>query len=504
VRSVLSPLVPVAVCLLLPAVARAETFTVSPGDDYGAIEAAGPGDIVEIEPGTYQFRVFLDAVGSADAPIVIRATDPSNRPVFDLGGQNVGQWPGSYTGGDNGRGCWQVGGAYYQISGIEFRNCHTNSGNAAGIRARDADHLTVTDCLFEDNDAGFTGTGEEVTVEFSELVGNGQPGNPPQHNVYIYGGSFRLRYSYVHDSVGGQNLHIRARDAIIEHNWIARAANYEGDIMTGHDPNHTLLLRGNVFLGNASPGNGSTMWTLFNDSGDADVTMDITLVHNTIYLPGGSSAALVAVRNDSLTSASVTMHNNIVVGAQQAYRISDDNNDNVTVAGSNNWFETGIDVGALTGSLSGAEPGFNDLGALDFTLAAGSAAIGSADTNAPSPPDREYFENEDNPMKFRWRLSAADLGAFESTTAGEGFGPYDDPGQSPGTGGGGGGGASSSGPSGSGAGGNAGSGGAGSPGADDDGGCGCRTLGGTPGPSHGAAWLALVGLACLARRRRPA
>lgn len=83
--------------LLVPISAHAETFTLGPSDDFTILEDAGPGDIVEIEPGTYGFRVHLTATGTADMPIIIRAADPSNRPVWDLSDSFVEDAPGSYT-----------------------------------------------------------------------------------------------------------------------------------------------------------------------------------------------------------------------------------------------------------------------------------------------------------------------------------------------------------------------------------------------------------------------
>jgi MYXO-CTERM domain-containing protein len=496
--------------------AGAATVTLAPGDDYTKLEAAGPGDTVLIQPGTYQFRVHLDGQGTAAAPIVIKAADPAQRPVFDLAGQDVESWPGSYTGGDNGRGCWQITGSYYEISGIDFQNCHTSSsGNAAGIRTVGTDHVTLRDLRLLDSDVGFSGDGENTVVEFSEIAGNGHPGNPPQHNVYVYGGSIAIRYSFIHDSVGGQNLHIRARDSAIEYNWIARAGNYEVDMMTGNDPDHAMLFRGNVLVGNPSPDNGGQVFALYNDVGSGGITMALTAVFNTFVIQVGSNPALVNIVNGSLQSASVELSNNIVVGTNQPYAIADSGTSNATVSGENNWLETGANAGALTGTVFGADPGFVSAGTLDFTLGSGSAAIGAASQSVSNAPDREYWQNEQNARKFRWRATQADLGALESTTSGNGYGPYDDPGQPPpggsgggaGSGGSGGGsaGAATAGSGGSGASSAGGSGGsaAGSGGkasaSSDDGGCGCRVA---ERRGMAGAWLFALGLFALGRRRR--
>ncbi len=409
--------------LLVPLSAHAETFTLGPSDDFTILEDAGPGDIVEIEPGTYGFRVHLTATGTADMPIIIRAADPSNRPVWDLSDSFVEDAPGSYTGGDRGRGCWQVRGEHYQIEGIVFRECHTAGGNSAGIRYQDSSDLTVTNSLFEDNDVGFSGNGERTVVEHCEFARNGRVSSPPQHSSYIFGGSFTLRYSYIHDSVGGQNFHIRAANSVIEYNWFARAANYEGDIMTGDAPDHTMLFRGNVVVGNPSPGNGSHVIVLFNDAGDPGISMTIRLLYNTFVVQSGSDPALVSIRNDTLESAAVEMSNNVVVGTGQAVRIREAGTSNVMVAGTNNWFETGADVTGLSNTVFGDDPGFADRAGLDFRPAAGSPLVGGADSSIADVPSLEYFENETLARRYRVRETAEDIGALESTTDGESFGP---------------------------------------------------------------------------------
>src|SRR5512143_2217136 len=139
--------------------ATAATISVGPGDSYQKIESAQAGDEVVIAPGTYAFRVHLTKVGTADQPIVIRAQDPAQPPVWDLASTLVENAPGSYTAGDRGRGCWQVsGGEYYDISGIVFANCHNAGNNSAGMRYYNgARGIRLRDCTFRGSDNGLTG-----------------------------------------------------------------------------------------------------------------------------------------------------------------------------------------------------------------------------------------------------------------------------------------------------------------------------------------------------------
>src|SRR5215467_5917242 len=167
----------VLAALLASSASRAATINVGPSDSFDKIESAKPGDEVVIAPGTYKFRVYLTAQGTAQQPIVIRAADPTNPPVWDLTGTLVENAPGSYTAGDRGRGCWQFfGAAHYRISGIHFVGCSTASYNSAGIRYfGGTTGLTITDCVFRNNDNGMTGGDQnsDATVEFCEFDHNG-------------------------------------------------------------------------------------------------------------------------------------------------------------------------------------------------------------------------------------------------------------------------------------------------------------------------------------------
>lgn len=479
-------------------------------DNIAKIEAAVAGDEVVVHPGTYQFRLYLEGQGTASEPIVIRAADPCDRPVWDLDGDIIAGWPGSYGGGDNGRAIWQITGTYYEITGIVFRNGTDGSGNGGGIRFKLSDYVTLRDCLFQYNDNGIQGAGTNTLVEHCEFGQNGDPAvDEGSHNLYIHGGTITVRYCYIHDARKSQNMHIRANDSVFEYNWIARSRSYMGDMMPcSMDPcsaDHTMLLRGNVFV-RGTPMNDGQVFVMYNDQGDPNVSFSLTMVHNTI-IGNGDGAALVHYRNDTgdIQHESAMLHNNAIYDVARIFRIHDPNIANTTAGGSNNWLSDGTaDTTGLSGTITSGDPGFTDAAASNYVPAAGSPLIGGADEGVAGPPVQEYYRDEQLAMMWRDRLTVHDIGALESTTVGDPVGPYGDPlgcggSGASGTGGSGTGGSGASSTGGSSTGGS-GTGGT-APGAadpDDDSGCGCAT-----GPRGHQGWLAAgLVLLVLGRRRR--
>jgi hypothetical protein len=421
--------------------AEAATINITPSDNYTKIEAAQAGDEVVIAPGTYRFRVYLTGQGTRSNPIKIRAQDPNNKPVWDFSAGLVENAPGSYTAGDRGRGGWQLsGGANYQISGIIFTNCRNTDNNCAGIRYYNGTTgLYVSDCVFRANDNGVTGGTQDsdAVFEFCEFDSNGNlNATSATHNLYIYGGTFALRYSYVHDSVQAENFHIRSHTSYLEYNWFARAKNYEGDLMTDDDFSgagsgpfvQTMMIRGNVFIQSASPGNHSQVLVLFNDNGVANVNMSMSVIQNTYIgngIPGnGGGAAFVHLSNADGTRMSAVVSNNIISGTTLPILI--ENSALGSVQGTNNWLKTGVAPTGLSNSIFSAAAGFTNAAVLDFTPAPGSACLGTASALTTALlPTREYFQNQTIARKFRSRPTAHDLGALESTTSGAGIGAYD-------------------------------------------------------------------------------
>jgi hypothetical protein len=408
-------------------------INVTTNDSYAKLESARAGDEVIIAPGIYRFRVYFSAAGSEAKPIIVRAQDPANRPVWDLSATLVENAPGSYTAGDRGRGGWQFSGASnYKVSGIIFSGCRNAGRNCAGIRYYNTStNLYFKDCLFTNNDNGLTGGTQEsdATVEFCEFSRNGNlQATAATHNIYVYGGTLALRYCYVHDSTQSQNFHIRCRSSLLEGNWFARAKNYEGDLMSDDDfdgsapRTQSMMVRGNVFVQSASPGNRGQVLVIYNDNGTPDLTMSMRVVNNTLIGYGGNSA-FMHLSNADRTRMTADVSNNIIYGTTRPTLIEDASTG--TITGINNWMASGVAPGPLAHSIVSASPGFRNASAGDYTLSPGSATLGQASAAAYGLPGLEWFRDETMPCLFRVRSSVKDLGAFESTTSGVAFGPYD-------------------------------------------------------------------------------
>ena len=419
---------------------RVAVINVGPTDNYKKIEGAKAGDEVIIAPGTYAFRVYLTQQAAATNPIYIHAQDPANPPVWDFGTNFVDNAPGDYTGGDTARGGWQFSGAQgYIISGIVFKNCRNKAVDCGGIRYYETTtNLYIKSCLFMSNDVGITGGTQDsqATIEFCEFNANGNtkaPSSAPTHNIYIYGGYLAMRYCYLHDSVQGQNFHIRCRQSTLEYNWFARAANYEGDLMSdddfgeGYDSapySQTMILRGNVIVQNKSPGNHSQVIAIYNDESIDGLTMSVHALYNTFIGTYGSSQ-FVHVSNADGTSMNTEISDNIISGTTVPYYIEDTSNG--SASGVNNWLSTKATVGVLSNTVQSSAPGFVNTNTVveDYHLAPGSVCIGAANTQVYGLPGREYYYNEATNLMWRPRAAARDIGAFESTSTNGAVRAYD-------------------------------------------------------------------------------
>jgi len=406
--------------LLLCASVQAALITVSPQDTeiqgYTKIESAQVGDIVEIEPGTYRYRVFLDNDGTTNNPIIIRAQDPNDRPVWDMEGQNPADWPGSYTAGDRGRATWQIRGSHYIVSDIEFIGAHISSGDSSGIRTVEASDIIVRNCLFEDNDNGIQGDGDNIIYEFCEFYNNGNPNIAGLcHNIYTHGGDFTIRYSYIHDPEDGQNFHMRTENALFAYNIIENGGSYMGDIMTdkidrsqGEPITQTLTMLGNLIIEKDDPANDAQVFVTYNDNQWPGTSFRFNMYYNT-FIGNGKNAALAHITDmPGTVNQEWYLYNNIFYGNTRPFRI--DISSGFHAESQNNWWPTG-DYSEWSQYMSNEDFGTNpfiDLAGQDYRL--------NTDISADTGVGQQALNEPYIQMQYRLRESASDIGAYETGT----------------------------------------------------------------------------------------
>jgi MYXO-CTERM domain-containing protein len=198
----------------------------------------------------------------------------------------------------------------------------------------------------------------------------------------------------------------------------------------GDEPHtQTMLLRGNIII-QGTPENQSQLIAMFRDHGaNTGATMDLTLAYNTIIgtpRDPGRTHNLINLRNDSV-SAYAHLNNNLIVDVGDIGEAAEPESSNWGIDGASNWVTTGTEHGELTDTIEGSDPGFVDSGSLDYTLTAGSPAVGAANDALEGTPDREYYRDETVAIMWRPRASANDIGAFERGNDAEPVGPNGDP-----------------------------------------------------------------------------
>lgn len=128
---VCGPLVLGALFVCWQSNARAETYEITPQDDlFGTLGNLAAGDEVIVHEGTYQTPGFYEVewVGTAEAPIVIRAVDGA-RPVIQ---------------GDPSQNVINIDGAYFTFSGFEI------TGGSHGLRLGNVERATFENLVIHD------------------------------------------------------------------------------------------------------------------------------------------------------------------------------------------------------------------------------------------------------------------------------------------------------------------------------------------------------------------
>jgi hypothetical protein len=382
-----------------------------------------PGDIVEVDQGTYTDACQLTASGTEQSPIIMRGVAGA-RPVFDATGIDLS---GS---GSVPRAIFQWNNAsYWQVSHLELTKAANASNNGSGFRLTAGAHdVTFTDMSIHDNQDGAQSDGPSViTIQNSDIYANGA-NDGQSHNLYLQGDVVRLVGNHIHDSHGGQNIKLRTRYIEIIGNYVENAGNYEVDLIQSANtamPNANAVLIGNVFVRATSADNNSQT-ILFGTDNAADVNGSrngaLYAIGNTFVLRNSSNQLFHVLTTTPAPAAThVYLYDNIVYATVAGTHLTTDATTEGYVTGSNNFIATGIAGGtALTATVGGTNPGF--AGSDDYHLAAGSPAI-DVGLAQPQYADGNGAMQNGAPMveptppigsEPRYVVGAAiDLGAFE-------------------------------------------------------------------------------------------
>ncbi len=381
---------------LLPTAAAAETYRVGAGWPHTSLQSLlaevdlQPGDVVEVEPGSYAGGVILQRSGTDASPIVIRGLRDGlgQRPLLS-GGTNTFEFRRA---------------DHVVFEGFELTG---GSSRCVFVHARDVvlRDLLVRDCpgqgiLSADLDTG------NLTLEYSEIRSSG--GGSFQHALYIQsdevsnpGSVFRMRFNYVHSGTGGNLLKSRHERNLIHYNWFEGAWFHELELI-GPDPNFQqpgwtpeLVREDSELLGNvivhSAPLNPFGAVMRLGGDGTGQSRGRYRLVNNTILVSATVSPVTVLRLFEDLEA--VEAHNNLIWRSTPGELRIERTVEAVwaagerRAAGSNNWINAGATIvpAEWTGTLSGVDPALADPAALDLRPTESSPLIAAGNPMPTSP-----------------------------------------------------------------------------------------------------------------------
>jgi hypothetical protein len=395
--------------------AQVGTYYVDPtgSDDTGDGSAAHPwhtiqhaatqvtaGDIVLINPGTYDGGITVDTSGTASQAITFRANGPGV-VVEGSGGE---------------RDAFFVDRAdYITVEGLRIQHA-----DRAGMRISLSDRVTVRNCVFADNGTWglFTDFSNYTLVEGCESYGA-----VDEHGIYISNSSDypTIRGNRLHHNAGC-GLHMNGDasmggDGVISYGLIVKNVVYENGTSGGSGINMDgvtdTIVRNNLLYDNHA--GGISLYRIDGGSG----SMNNLVLNNTILMPSDGRWAInipdvVDTGNKVFNNIIYSDHSwrgSIVIAAPGLAGFESDYNvvvDRFSVDGGDStvslpqWRAYGYDLHSLIASLAQlfADPG-ND----DYHLAAGGPAV-NAGTALPDVSDD--LEGNARPAG-----PAYDIGAYE-------------------------------------------------------------------------------------------
>jgi hypothetical protein len=367
-----------AVCLVLvffAAPAMAETYRVS---DLKTLEdlcanKANPGDVIEIEYGTYYLespRIAVLRSGEPGKPITIRGILKDGKPpVIDGSRTNVK------------RGIFRTETETHDVVFEDLEIC-----NAVGSRLDDREkfgvnaaaiyfqgkNLTARRIHSHHNEDGFfsTDTADNVLIENCEIDHNGtlfEAQHNATHNFYFCAKHQVVKNCYIHHSGEAQNFKSRGWNTVFAYNWVEEDAGYSVEVASNNQGN-TLWI-GNVIIKRTTRGRSQRRILGVGD-GTGVAAGTLTMINNTIVSSYDDDLYLFTQEK---ATCNVVLINNVFAGPSKNFL---ENNGKGTITGTHNWFQKGMDVPeGVKDSVFGDDPGFADLARHDFRPVKGSPLI---------------------------------------------------------------------------------------------------------------------------------
>jgi hypothetical protein len=395
-------------------------------------EDADPGDVIEIQPGTYYLdRSHIPVLRSGEPgdPITIRGVRKDGAtPVIDAIRVNVK------------RGIFRTEETTHDVVFEDLELCNAwgsrfddreTYGHNAGAIYFQGDNLTARRIHTHHNEDGWFAThaADNVLIENCEIDHNGtlfQGRHNATHNFYFCAHRQIVRHCYIHHSGEAQNFKSRGANTLFAYNWVEEDGNYSVEVASGNSGN-TLWI-GNVIIKRTTRGRPQRRILGVGD-GTGVARGTLTLINNTVISTHDDDLYLFT---EASSTCDVVLINNVFAGPSKRFL---ERNGKGAITGTNNWFQRGMNVpDTVTNSTFGEDPGFIDLQGHDFHPRPGSPLI-NAGLPAPQHLNASQILEKALPAFEPTRDAAhllprviegtLDMGAFEHAAAHRSAAPQD-------------------------------------------------------------------------------
>ena len=425
-KLVIGCMVVLAVLLVAAAPSSAETFRVKDLQTLNDLCAnkANPGDVIEIEPGTYYLdtpRIQVLRSGEPGKPITIRGVVKDGKPPV-IDGSNVNVKRGIFRTEETTHDVVFEDLELCNAAGSRFADREAFGVNAGGIYFQ-GKNLTARRIHTHHNEDGWFATegSDNIVIENSEIDHNGtlfEAEHNATHNFYFCARHQTVRNSYIHHSGEAQNFKSRGWHTVFAYNWVEEDAGYSVEVASGNGGN-TLWI-GNVIIKRSLQGRPQRRILGVGD-GTGVAAGTLTMINNTVISTMPSDLYLFTQEK---ATCNIVLINNVFAGPSVNFL---ENNGKGTITGTHNWFQKGMKVPeTVKDSIFGDDPGFVNMKGHDFRPAVGSALVGAGLAGPEYLSEEQKLEKvfpEAEPTK-NWAQTVkrdgagvVDIGAFGAAKA---------------------------------------------------------------------------------------